>query len=222
VRFEAEPDALWPALYRAGAPVQYSYLKEPLALWDVQTSWASRPWAMEPPCAGFALSWEALLDLRRGGVRFAWLTHGASLSSAGDASLDARLPWTERFDIPESTVAAVSRAGAEGRRVIAIGTTVVRALEGAAASDDSLQPGQGTTNLVIGPGFRPRIVSGILTGMHEPGDSHYRLLRAFAPEPLLAEAHRFADVAGFETHEFGDVAVVLPGLIPHPSASPTT
>src|SRR5919201_2455160 len=143
LRFEAEPDALWPALYRAGAPVQYSYLEAPLALWDVQTAWASRPWAMEPPCAGFALSWETFLELRRRGVQFASLTHGASLSSTGDASLDERLPWTERFDIPESTVAAVTQARAQGRRVIAIGTTVVRALEGAAAGDRSLLPGQG-------------------------------------------------------------------------------
>ncbi len=125
-------DALWAALYREGRPVQYSYLAHDLPLWAVQTVYAARPWAFEMPSAGRPLSWEILLALRRKGVRWASLTHAAGLSSTGDPAIDAALPLAERYDIPAATVRAVADTRARGGRVIAVGTTVVRALEGAA------------------------------------------------------------------------------------------
>src|SRR2546428_226947 len=76
--------ALWDALYRTGRPVQYSYLERPLAVWDVQTAFAGRPWAVEPPSAGLPLTWDLLARLRGRGVRLARITHGAGLSSTGD------------------------------------------------------------------------------------------------------------------------------------------
>ncbi|KAF0240052.1 MAG: S-adenosylmethioninetRNA, partial [Planctomycetota bacterium] len=117
LRFAEPPDAFWPALYRAGRPVQYSYLDRPLALWDVQTGWAARPWAAESPSAGRPLSWATMLGLARAGVKVASITHSAGLSSTGEAALDARLPLGESYDIPEATVAAIARA----RRVVAVG-----------------------------------------------------------------------------------------------------
>jgi S-adenosylmethionine:tRNA ribosyltransferase-isomerase len=210
VAFEAQGAALWAGLYRSGRPVQYSYLTGPLALWHIQTSYAARPWAAEPPSAGLPLTWALLLELRRRGVRFASLTHAAGLSSTGDATLDAALPRPERFDIPAATVEAIHATRALGGRVVAVGTTVVRALEGlAAGSGGILVPGEGVTDLLLGPGFVPQVVNGLLTGVHEPSASHFTLLQAFAPLPLIQEATRMAEELGYLGHEFGDSCLVL-------------
>jgi S-adenosylmethionine:tRNA ribosyltransferase-isomerase len=209
VRFASEGARFWSALYRAGRPVQYSYLERPLELWDVQTSYAARPWAVEAPSAGFPLTGGVLAALQRRGVRLATLTHAAGLSATGDAALDALLPLGERFEIPAPTVSAIERARAHGARVIAAGTSVVRALEGRALEGaGTLQPGAGETTLRIGPGYRRQVVHGLLSGMHEPAESHYALLQAFAPRPLLDEARVAAETWGYRGHEFGDACLI--------------
>ena len=220
VRFEADEDRLWPALYRAARPVQYSYLRERLSLWDVQTVYGARPWAFEPPSAGLPLHWALLMRLRERGVSLATLTHAAGLSSTGDAQLDALLPLDERFDLPASTVRVVAETRARGGRIVAAGTTVVRALEGCAVQHGGeLMPGEGWTNLRLGPGFRPRVVDGLLSGVHTVSESHYRLLEAFASRELLDRAHAFAERAGFLGHEFGDATLILPSTGSGPSTS---
>jgi S-adenosylmethionine:tRNA ribosyltransferase-isomerase len=162
------------------------------------------------PSAGRPLSWQLLAALRRRGVELAWLTHAAGLSATGDPALDAALPLPERYHIPRATAAAVHRARADGRRVIAVGTTVVRALEGAARAGQ-WAGGNGTTDLVLGPDSELRAVDGILTGIHAPGESHFRLLGAFAPAALLDAASRHARARGYVPHELGDLCLVLPG-----------
>jgi S-adenosylmethionine:tRNA ribosyltransferase-isomerase len=214
LRFDGDPDALWAALYREGRPVQYSYLAHDLPLWAVQTVYAGRPWAFEMPSAGRPLSWETLLSLRRQGVGWAFLTHAAGLSSTGDPALDAALPLPERFDIPGTTVAAIADTHRRGGRVIAVGTTVVRALEGGSGPDGSLREGPGVTSLRIGPGYRRRIVDGILSGIHTSAESHFALLGAFAPLALLRSAERYAEAHAFTTHELGDAMLILSGLAP--------
>jgi S-adenosylmethionine:tRNA ribosyltransferase-isomerase len=210
LRFSLEGAALWGALYRLGRPVQYAHVTAPLELWHTQTPFASRPWSVEMPSAGRPLAWSLLSSLRAAGVRVAALTHAAGLSSTGDPAVDAILPMPERFDIPESTVRAVVSTRAEGGRVIAVGTTVVRALEGCAAMHGGeLVPGEGTTDLRIGETTRLRVVDGLLTGLHEVGTSHRELLRAFAPEPLLRDAWAHASASGYLGHEFGDACLVL-------------
>jgi S-adenosylmethionine:tRNA ribosyltransferase-isomerase len=210
VRFDQEGAALWAALYRHGRPVQYSYLRAPLALWSVQTPYASRPWAVEPPSAGRPLTASLTQALRAHGVRLATLTHAAGLSSTGDAALDALLPLPERYDIPASSVRAVEDARRCGRRVIAVGTTVVRALEGTVTeSGGALRAGSGSTSLRLGAGYLTRVVDGVITGVHMPGESHYELLRAFAPEAALHAAADHAERAGYLTHEFGDSMAVI-------------
>jgi len=220
LRFAAGGDALWAALYREGRPVQYSYLAHDLPLWAVQTVYAARPWAFEMPSAGRPLSWEILLALRRKGVRWASLTHAAGLSSTGDPAIDAALPLAERYDIPPATVHAVADAHARGGRVIAVGTTVVRALEGAAAKPGGLHAGPGETDLIITPTFRPRVIDGILSGAHAAHESHFSLLAAFAGPELLAQAAAHAERAGFLTHELGDSMLVLPGALATADARP--
>jgi S-adenosylmethionine:tRNA ribosyltransferase-isomerase len=170
VRFSEQGAALWSSIYRWGRPVQYAYVASPLEIWHVQTPFATRPWAVEMPSAGRAIVWALIEGLRRQGVRVAALTHAAGLSSTGDPAIDAALPFPERFDLPHATLRAIALARQGEGRVVAVGTTAVRALEGCAAKHDGeLVAGEGTTDLRIGPRFGPRIVDGILTGIHDVG-----------------------------------------------------
>lgn len=209
--FDRDGAELWSALYAAGAPVQYAYVAAPLALWSVQTVYAARPWAAEMPSAGRPLTWEILAALRRRGVRLAQLTHAAGLSSTGDAVLDAALPLPERYDIPAATVAAIADASGAAGRVIAVGTTVVRALEGCVAAHGRLVAGSGETDLVVAPGFDLRVVDALLSGIHDPAESHWHILSAFAGHDLLTRAAALAEALGFRCHELGDSTLILPG-----------
>ncbi len=211
LRFDREGEALWWALHRIGRPVQYSYLCGPLSPWHVQTPYGARPWAVEMPSAGWPLRLPLLRELRQGGVAIASLSHAAGLSSTGEAALDAILPLPERSEIPSATIDAVGRARAAGGRVVAVGTTVVRALEGRAVENaGTLVAGPGVTRLRLGPGHSPRVVDGLLTGLHEPGERHFELLQAFALKELLEAAMRHAASAGYLGHEFGDLSLILP------------
>jgi S-adenosylmethionine:tRNA ribosyltransferase-isomerase len=214
VRFDRDGRALFDALYRVGRVVQYAYVERPLELWDVQNPYASRPWAFEPPSAGRPLTFGLLGELRARGVALATLTHAAGLSSTGSESLDRRLPVPEASDVPRETVLAIERARARGGRVVAIGTTVVRALEGRAVDAPRLSAGRNETSLVIGPGFLRRVVDGVLTGLHDPSTSHFALLEAFAERTVLVSAFEHAAFAGYLEHEFGDSCLVLASPFP--------
>ncbi len=169
---------------------------------------ASRPVAFEPPSAGFALDWRMLAALRDNRVGFATLTHAAGISSTGDAALDRSLPFDEPYRVPETTVAAVRRTKAAGGRIVAIGTTTVRALESAAGEDGIPRAGDGVATGRIGPKTRLKSVDAILTGMHEAGESHYELLRAFTDDAALKMMASIAARGGYRNHEFGDFALI--------------
>jgi len=191
--------------YAEGHPVQYAYIERPLDLWDVQTPLAGRPWAVEAPSASYMTSLPALRRLRAQGVSIATLTHAAGLSSTGDARLDAALPLAERYELPLATVAAVNLARTEGRRIVALGTTVARALEGnALRGGGQLEAGRFETDLRLGAASPLRVVSAIYTGVHEEGVSHFGLLEAFRPAGDLRHALEESERRGFLTHEFGD------------------
>jgi S-adenosylmethionine:tRNA ribosyltransferase-isomerase len=207
--FNATGHELIDALYRAGSPVQYSHHGSPIALWSFQTIYGGRPWSVEMPSAGRPLTGSMLIELRRRGIAVVRITHAAGLSATGSRSLDASLPLRERYAIPARTVEAIERAHARGGRVIAVGTSVVRALESAARAG-SLRAGARETDLRIDGSFRPRVADGILTGMHEPGESHYDLLQAFAPPDLLRRMGEHANAKAYRSHEFGDVTLLLP------------
>jgi len=210
LRFSPSGERFWRALYRHGRPVQYAYESLPLSLDRVQTPYAARPWSSEMPSAGRGLTLPLLRRLRSRGVELASLTHAAGLSSTGDGVLDAALPLPERFEIPEATVAALEAARHSGGRVVAVGTTVVRALEGsAAAHGGQVRPGADITPLILGPGHRRVVVDGLLSGIHARDSSHYGLLRAFLPPPL--DTHYLLQVAsgGYRGHEFGDSTLIL-------------
>lgn len=209
LRFEARGEAFLHGLYASAKPVQYSYAPAPFELWDVQNVFSARPWAFELPSASHPISFNILSRLRRRGVDVRSLTHAAGLSATGSETLDRRLPLPERSDIPEATVRAIMRARATGGRVIAAGTTVVRALESRFAERGALRAGEGVATLVLTPEFRPAIVDGVLTGMHAPGTSHFALLGAFAEVRQLARAVDHAARSGYLEHEFGDSMLIL-------------
>jgi S-adenosylmethionine:tRNA ribosyltransferase-isomerase len=204
IAFDGTVAQVWSGLAAHGKPIQYAYLEPALSLWDVWTPIAGFPAAFEAPSAGFALDWQVLSQLRERGVGFATLTHAAGISSTGDAQLDRRLPLDEPYRIPESTAKAVARASNEGGRVIAIGTTVVRALEASAAEHGFVRAGEGIATSRIGPETPLRVVDALLSGTHEPGTSHYELLRAFASDTALRRADSELASRGYRTHEFGD------------------
>jgi len=201
--FDGTPDAIWSGIAQHGKPVQYAHVTQALALWDVWTRVAARPVAFEPPSAGFVIDWQLLHALRERGVEFATLTHAAGLSSTGDPALDARLPFDEPYHLPQATVDAIDAARRRRGRVIALGTTVTRALEHA-ASRGPLRAGDGLADQKLGANTTLRVVDAIVSGTHEPGTSHYELLRAFASDAVLARADAALLANGYRTHEFGD------------------
>jgi S-adenosylmethionine:tRNA ribosyltransferase-isomerase len=202
--FDGSPDEIWEGLARHGRPIQYSHVVAPLALWDVWMPIAGPPVAFEPPSAGFVLDWKTLSMMRERGIRFATVTLAAGISSTGDAELDARLPLDEPYFIPSSTARAVSTAQMHGKRIVAVGTTVVRALEHAASFDGVVRAGEGLATKRIGAATPLKAVDAILSGTHEPGSSHHRLLRAFANDGTLHRVDRLLNAHDYRTHEFGD------------------
>ncbi len=183
-----------------GRPVQYSYVPRSLRLDEVQTPYARRPWATEMPSAGRVLTAQLVQALRERGVHVVSLTHGAGLSATGDSVLDAALPLPERYEVPHATWEAVTKA----KRVVAVGTSVVRALESAARG-----PLAGVTDLKIGPDTELSVVDALLSGMHEPGESHFQMMAAFVDLDRLVRAVRHAEQEGYCNHEFGDSTLLF-------------
>lgn len=208
LRFGGARATVLQGIARRGRPVQYAHVPPPLALWDVWTKIAADPVAFEPPSAGFALDWRTLARWRERGVAFATLSHAAGLSSTGDAALDRRLPFDEFFSVSDACASAIETVKTNSGRIIAIGTSVVRALESAAAADGTVRPGEGRASGRIKPGVRLNVVDAILTGVHQPGESHYELLRAFAEDGVLNRVGAAAAERGYRPHEFGDSLLI--------------
>lgn len=207
--FAGNPQEIWAGLAATGRPIQYAHLAEALELWDAWTPFAGVPAAFEPPSAGFALDWSQLRRMHARGIQFATITHAAGISSTGDERLDARLPLPEPYRIAPSVAASIRKTHRVGRRVVAIGTTVVRALEHSAVGRGLVFGGEGVADQRIGPRTKLKIVDAILSGTHEPGTSHYELLRAFASDATLRATSLELDRAGYRTHEFGDSVFVV-------------
>jgi S-adenosylmethionine:tRNA ribosyltransferase-isomerase len=211
LRFQNSSAEVWAGIARDGRAIQYVHMPQALQLWDIWTPIAAQPVAYEPPSAGFALDWQLLAGFAAKGIELATLTHAAGISSTGDPELDRLLPFDEPYRIPVATEQALRRACRENRRAVAIGTTVVRALEHSAARWGAVVAGDGIADQRIGAHTRLRVVDAILSGTHEPGTSHYDLLRAFAAERALRRADRVLDADGFRTHEFGDSVLIERG-----------
>jgi len=203
-RIDTPSDGLERVL-RTGEPIRYSYVPSPVPANHYQTVFATEPGSAETPSAGRAFSWELLLALKRAGIDLADIVLHTGLSSLQDDDVDADHPlFEEWFEVGPRAAEAVNRAS----RVIAVGTTVVRALETAVAKGQA-QPMQGWTRLRLGPGSPLQVVDGLLTGFHEPQASHFDLLRACLDETLLERTYREAIAARYFWHEFGDLSLIL-------------
>ena len=206
--FEGTVDHIWAGLAHHGRPIQYAHVATPLALWDVWTRFAGPPVAFEPPSAGFALDWHVLSEMEERGIEFETITHAAGISSTGDEELDRLLPLDEPYRIPKVTARAIQQTKSRGGRIVAVGTTVVRALEHAATLAGHVRAGDGIATQRIGPSTRLHVVDSILSGTHEPETSHYELLRAFIDDATLQRASKELDQANYLTHEFGDSVLI--------------
>jgi S-adenosylmethionine:tRNA ribosyltransferase-isomerase len=202
--------AVVPYLLRYGRPIRYSYVRQDWPLAAYQTVFATRPGSAEMPSASRPFSPEVVTRLVARGVTFAPLTLDTGVSSLeGDEE-----PYPEPYDVPPATARLVNLTRRTGGRVIAAGTTVVRALETAARAepggDGMVAAAAGWTSHVVTPEVPLLAVDGLLTGLHEPKSSHLRMLAAFAGPELLLRCYEAAVAEQYLWHEFGDVHLILP------------
>jgi S-adenosylmethionine:tRNA ribosyltransferase-isomerase len=210
LRFSRTGTALVDLLYRLGQPVRYEYVSAPWDLDAYQTVYAREPGSAEMPSAGRAFTWKLLFDLKRRGIGTAHVVLHTGLSSYLDDELDSRHAASEEeYTIGPAAAEAISRQRRAGGRVIAVGTTVVRALESVAAADGEVRSGHGYTRLRITAEHRLRVVDGLLTGLHEPEASHLDLLSAFLPPEEIRAVYEEAIARGYLWHEFGDFNLIL-------------
>jgi S-adenosylmethionine:tRNA ribosyltransferase-isomerase len=210
IRFSPEGPSLMEALSRLGQPVRYWYAEGPWDLDYYQTVYAREPGSMEMPSAGRAFTWKLLLQLRARGIDTAFLVLHAGLSSYMDEEFDAGHPASvEPFRLDAPAAEKINRAKARGGRIVAVGTTVVRALESIADETGGVRQARGSTCLRITPGYALKTVDGLLTGFHEPQASHLDLLSAFLPPDRLKPVYDEALREKYLWHEFGDVNLIL-------------
>lgn len=189
-----------------GHPVEYRYLAGSYPLTDHQTVYADAPGSAEMPSAGRPFTEHLLVRLMTRGVAVAPLTLHAGVSSPEPHEP----PQPERYEVPEATARLVRATRRGGGRVIAVGTTVVRALETAADAGGRVWAASGWTDLVLGPDRPADAVDGLITGLHPPEASHLMLLEAVSGRTLLERAYDHALEAGYLWHEFGDSMLLLP------------
>jgi S-adenosylmethionine:tRNA ribosyltransferase-isomerase len=193
-------------LRRHGRPIRYGYVPGRWPLDAYQTAFALEPGSAEMPSAGRPFTPELVTRLVACGVLVAPVTLHTGVSSPERDEP----PYPERYRVPPATARLVAAVKAWDGRVVAVGTTVARALETVAAPDGSIVPGEGWTDLVVTPERGLRAIDGLLTGWHEPQASHLRLLEAAAGADLLMRCYAEAAERGYLWHEFGDAHLILP------------
>jgi S-adenosylmethionine:tRNA ribosyltransferase-isomerase len=200
------PEPILEYLSRWGRPIAYSYVEGQWPLEMYQTVYAREPGSAEMPSAGRPFSRAVLDRLRAKGIGFATLTLHTGVSSLEEHEP----PYEERYTVPAETAEAVRRTKLAGGRVIAVGTTVVRALESVTDEQGRVIASRGWTDLVVTPERGVRVVDGLLTGFHEPKATHLAMLEAIAGRAHLEQVYRAALAGGYLWHEFGDVHLLLP------------
>jgi S-adenosylmethionine:tRNA ribosyltransferase-isomerase len=199
------------AMAREGRPIRYGYLQSEYPIDAYQTVFAQTPGSAEMPSAGYPFTPRVVEDLRARGVEFAGLVLHTGVSSleVETDEVEAHPLYPEYFEVPLPTAEVINRAHAEGRRVIAVGTTVIRALE-SAWDGEAVHPAAGFTRLFINPARgRLQTVDGLITGLHDPVASHLAMLYALAGQDLVRTAYEEAVSEGYLWHEFGDSHLIL-------------
>ena len=193
-------------LDRHGDPIRYSHVRTAWPLEAYQNVYAISPGSAEMPSAGRPITRELLSRLVARDIVVAPITLHCGVSSPESHEP----PFPEWYEVPERTAEQIAAARNRGGRVIAVGTTVVRALESAAGPDRCSCARSGWTGLVVTPECGVSVVDGLITGWHEPEASHLKLLEAVAGPDLLASSYEAALDAGYLWHEFGDSHLILP------------
>jgi S-adenosylmethionine:tRNA ribosyltransferase-isomerase len=188
-------------LEKFGRPIAYGYIPQRWPLTDYQTVFADEPGSAEMPSAARPFTQQTIRDLAVRGVLMAPIVLHAGVSSPDLGEP----PRAERYRVPKATAQLVQHVKRSGGRVVAVGTTVTRALETTAG-----HAGEGWTELVLSLDRPARVVDGLVTGWHEPGASHLQLLEAVAGADLVAGAYVEAERRGYLWHEFGDSCLLLP------------
>ncbi|WP_231949643.1 S-adenosylmethionine:tRNA ribosyltransferase-isomerase [Alloactinosynnema sp. L-07] len=189
-----------------GRPIRYEYVPRDWPIRYYQSVFGTNPGSAEMPSASRPFTDRIVTTLVSAGVRFAPV-----MLHTGVASPEAHeRPYPERFSVGEPTAALVNHTRQEGHRVIAVGTTAVRALESAVGPDRTVQPTAGWTDLIVSPDRGVQVVDGLLTGFHEPRASHLDMLAAIAGTSLLSECYREAIAHRYLWHEFGDLNLLVP------------
>jgi S-adenosylmethionine:tRNA ribosyltransferase-isomerase len=192
---------------RQGKPIRYGYVDRSWPLEAYQTVFAATPGSAEMPSAGRPFTTELIRHLSESGVAIAPITLHCGVSSPERHEP----PFPEWYEVPEGTARLVRLTRAAGHRVIAVGTTVVRALETSAqSSGGGVRAACGWTNLVVTPATGASAVDGLITGWHEPQASHLQMLEAIAGRELLERSYAEAVARGYLWHEFGDSHLLLP------------
>lgn len=193
------------ALLLRGRPIAYGYLDRRYPLEAYQTVFAARPGSAEMASAGRPFTPDLVTRLVSRGIGVAPVTlhTGVSSQEAGEA------PGPEWYDVPAATAALVEQARARGGRVVAVGTTVTRALE-SSVRGGRVVASSGWTTRVVTPADPPRVVRGLVTGWHDPEASHLLLVEAVAGRDLAQAAYDAAVARGYLWHEFGDAGLLLP------------
>lgn len=200
------PQPLLPYLSEHGFPIRYSYVKQGWPLSYYQTVFTTEPGSAEMPSAGRAFTAELITALVARGVQIVPLVLHTGVASVEEHEP----PYEERYRVPLETARALNQARAVGRRIIAVGTTVVRALETVTDVEGVTHPGEGWTREVVTPRRGVRAINGLLTGLHEPRATHLAMLEAIAGRAHLAAAYAAALEQHYLWHEFGDLHLILP------------
>lgn len=187
-------------------PIRYAHVPEPWPLEAYQTVFALEPGSAEMPSAGRPFTTELVTELTARGVVVAPVTLHTGVSSLEHGEP----PFPERFDVPRSTARLVNAVRGWGGRVIAVGTTVVRAIETVATPDGTVSEGGGWTRLVVTPERGVFAIDGLLTGWHDEQSTHLELLEAVAGRELLDRSYHAALAGDYRWHEFGDLHLILP------------
>ncbi|MER6510208.1 S-adenosylmethionine:tRNA ribosyltransferase-isomerase [Nonomuraea sp. NPDC001636] len=203
-RARLDQDVL-PYLREHGRPIRYSYVPADWPIDAYQTVFATVPGSAEMPSAARPFTSELVTALVSRGVTIAPVTLHTGVASP---EKDER-PYSERYEVPAATARLVNLTRRNGGRVIAAGTTVVRALETAVGPDGLVGAASGWTGHVVTPAVGVRAVTGLITGLHEPRSSHLLMLTAIAGEKSLARAYEEALRKGYLWHEFGDTHLIL-------------
>ncbi len=209
--FEQPIEALLPEIGETPLPPYIDRPVEPRDRERYQTIFAARPGAVAAPTAGLHFTPAILDSLERRGVRRASLTlhvGPGAFRPVRTENPEAHAMDAERFEIPEATAEAVAAARREGRRVAAVGTTVVRALETAASTDGLVAAGAGRTDLYIRPGYEFRVVDRLITNFHLPRSTLLMLVCAFAGRRRTLDAYRQAIGSGFRFYSYGDAMLL--------------